>query len=200
MDFEADLELVNDPYQSFETWFERAQVAGIDQPEAVSLATATPDGKPSLRMVLFKGISEKGFTFYTHYESRKGREIEKNPYAAMLFFWQPLARQIRLEGKIEWLSDAESSTYFASRDRGSQIGAWASHQSSPLESRAVLMQRVAELEEEYAGEEVPCPPRWGGYRLVPHSLEFWQGRENRLHDRFLFTRNRTRWDIQRLAP
>ncbi len=200
MELDADLELTDDPYEGFDNWFKRANAAGIEQAEAVSLATATAAGRASVRMVLFKGISEGGFTFYTNYESRKGHEIAENPYAAMLFFWQPLARQIRLEGRIEWLSDEESSAYFSSRDRGSQIGAWASEQSRPLVSREVLMARVAELEKQYEGQDIPCPPRWGGYRLMPKTMEFWQGRENRLHDRILFTRIRTKWQSERLAP
>jgi pyridoxamine 5'-phosphate oxidase len=167
----------------------------------MSLATATPDGKPAVRIVLLKGLSEQGFSFFTNYASEKGRQIEANPHAALVLFWVQLERQIRIEGRVERTSREESEEYFHSRPRGSQLSAWASRQSDVIDARRVLEARLAKMEERYAGGEVPLPPHWGGYRLVPDTIEFWQGRANRLHDRFRYRRQEDgSWLIERLAP
>jgi pyridoxamine 5'-phosphate oxidase len=163
----------------------------------VALATATPDGAPSVRMVLLKGASEQGFTFFTNYDSRKGRELAENPRAALLFHWP--GRQVRVEGRVERISDAESDAYFATRPRGGQLAAWASEQSKPVESRETLVARFAELDAAHPGE-VPRPPHWGGYRLVPETYEFWEHRDNRLHDRFRLRRSGDAWAVDRLSP
>jgi pyridoxamine 5'-phosphate oxidase len=165
------------------------------------LATATPDGRPSARVVLLKGYDERGFVFHTNYAGRKGRELERNPYAALVFYWDKLERQVRVEGGVSRVSDEESDAYFKSRPRGGRIGAWVSEQSRPVESRAVLEERLRRLEEEYEGrEEIPRPPHWGGYRVTPEAIEFWQGREKRLHDRLLYVREAGGWTIKRLQP
>lgn len=195
---EADLQ--PDPVEMFRRWFAFARTARLHQPHAFSIATATPDGVPSSRMVLLKGFDERGFVFYTNYESRKGGELAANQKAAMLFFWSELHRQVRIEGTIARVTREESERYFHSRPRGSQLGAWASHQSRPLASRDELMRREKEFEDQYAGKEVPLPPYWGGFRLVPRTFEFWQGRAYRLHDRFVYTRMERSWPIQRLSP
>ena len=166
----------------------------------MTLATATPDGKPSARVVLLKGFDEHGFVFYTNYEGRKARELELNPNCSLVFYWGELERQVRIEGRTVRVSDEESDAYFDSRPRGSRLGAWASEQSRPVESRAKLEECLKELEEEYEGREVPRPPFWGGYRVEPERMEFWQGRENRLHDRLLYTRSDEGWEITRLQP
>jgi len=190
---EADLD--PDPLRQFETWFHAAREAGMRAPEAMALATATPDGAPSARMVLLKGADERGFVFFTSYESRKGSELEANPRAALLFYWEPLGRQVRVEGRVERASAEESDAYFASRAPGSRAGAAASRQSRPLAERSELDRAVAEL-----GDDVPRPEWWGGYRLRPERYEFWQHRENRLHDRFRYEREGSGWRIQRLYP
>ena len=170
-------------------------------PEATALATATPDGAPSVRMVLLKGIDERGLVFFSHYRSRKGRELEANPQAALLFHWSPLGRQVRVEGTAERVSEVESDAYFATRPRGAQVGAVASRQSDRLGSRAELYERLAELEDDLAGGAVPRPPTWGGFLLVPRAWEFWQHRESRLHDRFRYEREPTGgWRADRLFP
>jgi len=189
-----------DPLALFHTWFQEAIKAGIYLPESVALGTATPDGKPSVRLVLLKGYDERGFVFYTNYGSRKAQELEANPESTLVFHWAILQRQIRLEGPAKRISAEESTAYFQSRGRGSQIGAWASAQSDPLATRATLEDRVREYEEKFKGQDVPLPPFWGGYRLVPQSMEFWQGRASRLHDRIKFTRTETGWDRERLYP
>jgi pyridoxamine 5'-phosphate oxidase len=186
-------ELDDDPLRQFEKW--RAE-AGSD---AVALATATPDGAPSVRMVLLKNADAGGFTFHTNYKSRKGRELESNPRAALLFYWHELGRQVRVEGSIERVGRDESETYFRTRPRGAQLAALASAQSEPVESREVLDARFAELERRHP-DEVPLPDAWGGYRLVPETYEFWQHRENRLHDRFRYSREGEGWTIERLSP
>jgi pyridoxamine 5'-phosphate oxidase len=168
--------------------------------EAMALATATPEGAPSVRMVLLKGFDERGFVFFTGYESRKGRELAENPRAALLFHWDPLGRQVRVEGRLERTTPSETEAYFHTRPRGAQIAALASHQSQVLENRETLEARVAELEAELDGVEVPVPPAWGGFRLTPETYEFWQHRENRLHDRFRYRRDGGRWTIERLSP
>ena len=190
-----------DPLRQFTAWFEAAAQAGIGAPEAAAVATATPDGQPSVRMVLVKRVDERGFVFFTNYESRKGRELTANPRAALLFHYDPLARQIRVEGPATPVSSEESAAYAASRPRGSQISALASEQSRPVPDRAALEARVAELTERYAGEDVPLPATWGGIRLVPDRFEFWQGRDDRLHDRLVYTPDGDGgWSVQRLAP
>jgi len=190
---EADLD--RDPLRQFESWFDAAREAGVRAPEAMALATAAPDGAPSARMVLLKGADERGFAFFTSYESRKGSELEANPRAALLFYWEPLGRQVRVEGMVERVSAEESDSYFASRAPGSRAGAAASRQSRPLADRAELDRAVAAL-----GDDVPRPEWWGGYRVRPERYEFWQHRENRLHDRFRYDRDGLRWSIQRLYP
>jgi pyridoxamine 5'-phosphate oxidase len=191
--------LTPDPFRQFNEWFEEAKRAGIVA-EAMTLATATADGAPSARMVLLKGADENGFVFYTGYDSRKGGELAQNPRAAFVFYWQPLGKQVRVEGPIERVSEAESAAYFATRPRGSQLAAWASEQSRPLGGRDELESRYAELEWEYDDRDVPLPPHWGGYRLRPEAIEFWEHRENRLHDRARYTRAREGWQAERLSP
>lgn len=189
----ADLDA--DPLRQFESWFAAAREAGLRAPEAMTLATATPDGAPSARMVLLKGVDERGFVFFTSYESRKGDELEANPRAALLLYWESLGRQVRVEGMVERVSAEESDAYFASRPPGSRAGAAASRQSRPLADRAELERAVAVL-----GDEVARPEWWGGYRVRPDRYEFWQHRENRLHDRFCYEREGEEWSVQRLYP
>lgn len=187
-----------DPLRQFDAWFADAGAA-VATPEAMAVATAGDDGAPSLRMVLLKGFDERGFVFYTGYESRKGRELAANPRAALLLYWEPLGRQVRIEGRVERAAKEENEQYFHSRPRPSQIAALASDQSQPLAGRDALDARVAELETELAGGEVPLPD-WGGFRLVPDTYEFWQHRENRLHDRLRYRRDGDDWRIERLSP
>lgn len=190
-----------DPWQLFEQWFRLAGASGIHEPNAMSLATATPDGRPSLRMVLLKGVDRGGFTFFTNYESRKGRELAVNPHAALLFWWEPIERQVRVEGRVDKLPAADSDEYYQSRPLGSRLGAWASEQSRVLPDRAVLDQRFADLQAEYSESSPERPAFWGGYRLVPDLFEFWQGGVNRLHDRLRYRRqDDTRWHRERLSP
>lgn len=188
-----------DPIEQFQRWFAFAKRARIHQPNAFSLATCD-EGRPASRMLLLKGVDARGFVFFTNYESRKGRELEKNPRAAMLFFWSELHRQVRIEGTLQRVSREESEAYFHTRPRGSQLGAWASMQSRPLDSRETLLRREKEFEAKFAGQVVPLPPYWGGFRLTPERMEFWQGRRYRLHDRLVYTRDGDRWTIQRLYP
>ncbi|NNF38291.1 MAG: pyridoxamine 5'-phosphate oxidase [Gemmatimonadetes bacterium] len=190
-----------DPVELFRQWFDDAERSGLFLPEAVSLSTSTPDGRPSSRMVLLKGVEPDGFVFYTNYESRKAGELEANPQAALLFHWAVLERQVRIEGRVERVSAETSFAYFSSRPRGSRIGAWASKQSRPLERREELEARVREFEDRHPGDDVPLPPFWGGYRVVPRRIEFWQGRASRLHDRWVWTRDAQRgWTTERLYP
>lgn len=189
-----------DPLDLFRRWYAAAERSGIAHPEAMALGTATPDGVPAVRMVLLKGVDERGFTFFTNYESRKGLELRDNPRAALTFYWAVLERQVRVEGTVSRLTEEESSAYFRSRPRGSRIGAWASRQSDVLETREVLERRVREYEARFPDGEVPLPPFWGGYRVAPAHIEFWQGRVNRLHDRLLFERTATGWTSARLYP
>ncbi|MFQ3634009.1 pyridoxamine 5'-phosphate oxidase [Roseiflexus sp.] len=189
-----------DPLRQFQCWFDQAVAAELIEPNAMTLATATPDGRPSARMVLLKGVDNGGFVFFTNYESRKGVELAANPWAALVFYWPELERQIRIEGRVERITPEESDVYFASRPNGSRIGAWASRQSSVIGSRAELEQRVAELEQFYADRDIPRPTYWGGFRVIPDVIEFWQGRPNRLHDRLRYRRNNSQWIIERLSP
>ena len=191
-----------DPREQFRRWFEEALNANLYEPNAMTLATSTPDGRPSARVVLLKGFDELGFTFYTNYEGRKAKELEENPYCALVFYWGELERQVRIEGRAGRVSKGESDAYYRSRPRGSQLGAWASAQSRPASDREALEERLRGLEAEYEGREVPRPPFWGGYRVEPEEIEFWQGRENRLHDRLLYRRQESGggWRIERLQP
>ena len=189
-----------DPFRLFAEWFEVAKESGIALPEAMSVSTSTPEGVPSSRMMLLKGHGPGGFVFYTNLESRKGSELTANPNVALLLHWRNLLRQIRIEGTVERVPDAESDAYFATRPRGSQIGAWASAQSAVLSDRKELEDRVAEFEKKFAGESVPRPPHWAGLRLTPRRIEFWQGRADRLHDRIVFERTDSGWESSRLAP
>jgi pyridoxamine 5'-phosphate oxidase len=189
-----------DPFKQFGHWLHQAYDAGIEEPNAMALATATPGGQPSCRVVLLRGISSGGFTFYTNYLSRKGEELQHNPHASLLFFWPQLERQIRIEGRVEQVTEAESDAYFATRPRGSQLGAWVSPQSQAIPDRAELDRRLQEFSQRFP-EEVERPAHWGGYRLIPHHFEFWQGRESRLHDRVRYNRIAVdEWAIKRLAP
>jgi pyridoxamine 5'-phosphate oxidase len=195
---EEDLD--EDPLRQFAAWFEEARAAGIRAPEATALATAAPDGAPSARMVLTKSFGADGFVFYTGTDSRKARELRANPRAALLFYWDALGRQVRVEGAVEPLDAEASAAYFATRPRGARLGAWASPQSEVVESRAWLEERVAEVAARFEGAEPGLPPAWGGFRLVPATFEFWQHREDRLHDRLRYRRDGERWRIERLAP
>jgi pyridoxamine 5'-phosphate oxidase len=190
-----------DPLRQFSAWFDHARQTEIRLPEAMALATATADGAPSLRMVLLKGVDERGFVFYSGYESRKGRELAENPRAALCFYWDPLGRQVRIEGAAEPVAHEESEAYFRTRPRGSQTSAWASAQSEPIASRSALEAAAREVVRRYEGQDVPRPAGWGGYRLVPESYEFWQHRDDRLHDRLLYRREPSGvWGVTRLAP
>lgn len=195
---EADLD--PDPLRQFAAWLAEARGTDLLLPEAMAVATATPAGEPSARMVLLKRFDETGFVFHTHYDSRKGRELEANPRAALLFHWEPLGRQVRVEGRAERTAAAESETYFRTRPRGGQLAAWASHQSEPVAGRAALDAAFAAADRRFADAEVPLPPAWGGIRVVPEAYEFWQHRENRFHDRFRYERGAAGWRIVRLAP
>jgi pyridoxamine 5'-phosphate oxidase len=191
---------VSEPLAQFQEWYEHAVAAGVLEPEAMALATASADGAPSVRFVLLKGIDDRGVEFFTNYESRKGSELIANPRAALSVLWKPLQRQVRLEGPVEVLTPEESDAYFATRSRGSQLGAWASKQSEEIPDREWLEARLAALETEYP-ETVPRPPHWGGFRLLPSVIEFWEGRPDRLHDREEFRRGAEgRWRSRRLSP
>ena len=189
-----------DPIKQFQLWFSDAIAAKLPLPEAMTLATATPDGKPSARMVLLKQVDQEGFVFYTNYRSAKAEQLDANPHAALVFYWALLDRQVRVEGSVVRTSAQESRDYFQTRPRESQIGAWASEQSQAISSREVLEQRAHELEALYRDREVDLPEHWGGYRLKPERIEFWKSRIGRLHDRILYQRSGTGWTITRLAP
>ncbi len=189
----------DDPLVLFVRWLAQVEAAGVHEPNAMALATATSQGRPSVRLVLLKGVDERGFTFFTNTRSRKGRELATNPQAALAMTWHAVQRQVRVEGRVVRLSEAEDDTYFASRPYGSQLGALASPQSQVVSDRTWLDERYADLELAHP-TSVPRPPHWGGYRVAPERVEFWQGRRGRLHDRLLFTRREGGWDRERLAP
>ena len=189
------------PIDQFRKWFEEALAANLHEPNAMTLATASSDGRPSARVVLLKGFDERGLVFYTNYEGRKARDLEENPYCALIFYWGELERQVRVEGSVSRVSGEESDEYYRSRPRGSQLSAWTSEQSRPVAGRDALEERLRRLEDEYEKRDVPRPPFWGGYRVEPEAIEFWQGRENRLHDRLLYRCSGDgRWSIKRLQP
>lgn len=196
---DADLPL-DDPFAWFARWYAQAEKRDVPMPTSVTFATADKAGRPSARVVLLKGWDERGFVLYTNLNSHKGREVKANPWAALCFHWDELGYQVRIRGRVDQVSDEEADAYWATRARGSQIGAWASHQSEPVASREVLLARVAELEAQHEGIEVPRPPHWSGLRIVPDEIEFWQQGEFRLHDRFVFTRTDDGWDRVRVCP
>jgi pyridoxamine 5'-phosphate oxidase len=189
-----------DPLTLFDEWFAEARASEPNEPEAMAVATSGTDGQPSVRMVLLKAHGPKGFVFYTHEQSAKGADLAENPRAALLFHWKSLCRQVRIEGMVDRTSDAEADAYFASRSRDSQLGAWASDQSRPLDSRATFERRFEEAKARFDGQDVPRPPTWGGYRVVPDRIEFWTAREHRLHERRLFTRDGGGWSEGLLYP
>ncbi|MEO9003155.1 MAG: pyridoxamine 5'-phosphate oxidase [Ginsengibacter sp.] len=190
-----------DPIKQFEIWWQHAIISKIDEPNSMSLATSTASGKPSVRTVLLKGLKENGFVFFTNYQSRKGKEIEENPFVSLLFFWKELERQVRIEGSIKKISAEDSDEYFSERPRESQVGAWSSPQSSVIESRNLLQQKMEEYDKQFGTKEIPRPGYWGGYIILPNSLEFWQGRPGRMHDRLQYTLDeKNGWVMKRLAP
>src|SRR5579863_963018 len=197
----SEKDLARDPFRQFERWFQEVEAAKIPEPNAAVLSTAARDGRPSARVVLLKGVDGRGFVFYTNYDSRKGRELESNPRASLVFPWISLERQVIVEGPVAKVAREESEAYFHSRPRASQLAAWASAQSSIIAGRAVLEESMKALEKKFAGKEAPLPPNWGGFRLAPESVEFWQGRRSRLHDRLRFRREAGGgWVVERLAP
>ena len=189
-----------DPFELFGDWFKQAEKSGIVLPESMTISSVGPDGRPSARVVLLKDFNQQGFVFYTNYGSRKGQELESHPLACLTFHWNILQRQVRIEGRVERVSPQESEAYFHSRGRGSQIGAWASHQSQVIANREVLEQQVEQYKNQFADKQVPLPEFWGGYRVIPDTIEFWQGKADRLHDRFRYTSDAKGWKIDRLSP
>lgn len=194
------MDLYGQALRRFGALFEQAREVGLREPTAVTLATADAAGRPSIRTVLLKDFDPRGFVFYTNHRSRKGRELHANPRAALLFFWQPIFEQVQVEGPVETVSDAEADAYWATRPRDSRIGAWASQQSEPLDSRETLERRVAELERRWLGEEIPRPPHWSGFRVIPDRIEFWRPGEARLHERTCYTRGEGGWTVTLLNP
>jgi pyridoxamine 5'-phosphate oxidase len=196
-----ETEIERDPIRQFQLWFDEAIAAKLPMPDAMSLATVTPDGRPTARMVLLKQVDADGFVFFTNYNSNKAKQLEINPYAALVFYWSQFERQVRVEGKVSKTAAEESAAYFATRPRESQIGAWASPQSEVISAREVLEQRAHELAEQYCDRDIDCPAHWGGFRLVPDRIEFWKGRVGRLHDRILYELQPDEsWTIKQLAP
>lgn len=193
-------DVLPDPYAQFQQWFNAALAAGVHEPNAMHLATISPEGRPEGRIVLIKGIDAPGFSFYTNYQSRKAASIAINPVASLTFFWPELERQVRIEGTVKKVSEAESDTYFNSRPRGSQLGAWVSHQSEVIAGRDVLEAEQNRLEAQFDGQPIPRPPHWGGFRLFPDQIEFWQGRPSRLHDRIRYRLVAGKWLIERVSP
>lgn len=194
-------EIQPDPVIQFQKWFEQALAAQLPEPNAMTLATVTPDGQPAARMVLLKEVDEKGFVLFTNYNSHKGQELAANPQAALVFWWAELERQVRIVGTVEKISPEQSDSYFEMRPPNSRLGAWASNQSEVIASREILEQQLQEFQKKYENQEVPRPPHWGGYRVIPTQIEFWQGRPSRLHDRLLYTRaSDDTWKIERLSP
>lgn len=196
----SETEVKPTPFDQFDQWMREAVDVKLPEPNAMTLATSTFEGKPSARVVLLKHYSAEGFSFFTNYESRKAKQLLQNPYAALVFYWPELERQVRIEGKVQKASDAQSDQYFKTRPEGSKIGAWASPQSAVIPNRKYLERLMADFEEEFKGKPIKRPPNWGGYVLVPTLFEFWQGRPNRLHDRIQYTLINNVWKIERLAP
>lgn len=194
-------DLLSDPIAQFRVWFDAATAAGVLEANAMTLSTVTSEGKPSARIVLLKGVDARGFSFFTNYESRKGRELAANPHAALTFLWKEMERQVRVEGTVTKVSHEESEAYFHSRPRNSRLGAWGSNQSEVIANREVLEKNMAEFQARYPGENVPLPPNWGGYMVKPETIEFWQGQRSRLHDRLVYRRQADgSWLLERLAP
>ena len=192
--------MATDPFQLFDEWFAEARDAEVNDPEAMALATADAAGQPAVRMVLLKGHGPEGFVFYTNEQSAKGEQLAENPHAALLFHWKSLRRQVRIEGTVKRVPDADADAYFATRGRDSQLGAWASDQSRPLDRRETFEERFEQVKRQFEGKDVPRPPRWGGYRVIPERIEFWTDRPYRLHERRLFTRDGDRWNEGLLYP
>lgn len=193
-------DLNRDPFLQFKIWFEEAKNSGTLEPNSMTLATASKQGKPSSRTILLKEIDDRGFIFFTNYESRKAHELDENPFASLTFFWAEIEKQIIIEGTAEKLEEQKNENYFSIRPRGSQIGAWASHQDQVIDSKTILEQEYEAIKKKYEGKLIPKPPYWGGYRVIPTKFEFWQGRENRLHDRFQYSLEESIWLIVQLSP